>query len=113
MKSSELRIGNLAYDNEAKAWFTIQSINLHGCKGVYSWGGGLFISSKCIEGIPLTEDWLRNNCLDKSCKFTKYKDSFILEIRYNDGWIALKTLKFIHELQNLYFALTGEELIIV
>lgn len=60
-----------------------------------------------IEPIPITEEWLVGFGL-------KITDSNIIK----DGYILSKingrnfrlNLKYVHQLQNLYFALTGKEL---
>ncbi len=45
------------------------------------------------------------------------RDTRILKLQYNEEWAVLdddhllRYVKYIHELQNLYFALTNEELI--
>ncbi len=65
--------------------------------------------------IPLNDDWL------KRCKF-KFKelgfDSFSVGIGMSSGIVhfyignyAIK-IEFVHQLQNIYFSLTGKELII-
>jgi hypothetical protein len=40
----------------------------------------------------------------------KYKDIFI---RHENGWslMGMTSIKYIHQLQNLYFSITGEELV--
>lgn len=75
-----------------------------------------------IKPIPLTEQWL----LDFG--FEKPAHSFIGDVFHLSEWdehpnnwcvamnknnaIIFKRLKHVHQLQNLYFALTGEELTI-
>ena len=81
-----------------------------------------------IIPIPLTEEWL----LKFGFEYNSYPDSLTLNVlsfgRFNaysiskDLTIELSTqsgymfgttkIKYVHELQNLYFALTGEELTI-
>ena len=72
--------------------------------------------------IPLTEEWLikffnihrrnGNNWLfDFSENFTCMWDGErILIEEYSEGEFPLKHIKYVHQLQNLYFALTGQEL---
>jgi len=83
-----------------------------------------------ILPIELTEEWL------KKCKVEKFNDRLFIELapdlnielkQMQDGWypilikdpemscedvqlIGLKMINHVHELQNLYFSLTGEEL---
>jgi len=74
-----------------------------------------------IEPIPLTEEWLLKFGFQKSMSWT-----YVVELKGNlklvyylgeKGWsIGFKSysdfsnLEYVHQLQNLYFALTGEEL---
>lgn len=65
-----------------------------------------------IEPIPLTDEWLVKFGFEKSYKsFVKGDFTFIT----NHGLAYKLTIitnlpKYVHQLQNLYFALTGEEL---
>jgi hypothetical protein len=69
-----------------------------------------------ITPIPLTPEilekagfeddlpWKKNNfCLDSECRFHVVDGT-------GYGVIIARQIKFVHQLQNLYFALTGEEL---
>ena len=78
-----------------------------------------------IEPIPLTEEWLIKFCFKKhnNCCYTitendEHKSEFtilydadlkLFKVGVQRFWYEIKT---VHSLQNLYFALTGEELII-
>lgn len=69
--------------------------------------------------IQLNEEWLLKFGFEKEygafklkglkCWLTKYTSEPNL-YSVNVGNIKLSTLKYVHELQNLYFALTGSEL---
>ena len=72
-------------------------------------------------GIPLTEKWLINfGFIGQPCDYTKDKlsvclkgsDSFHKAGRtYYNSWAILeKQPTYVHELQNLFFAITGTEL---
>ena len=70
-----------------------------------------------LKPIPLTEEWLFKFGFDN--KFNKGKINIIPKGRlgykngrtYFNSWTILeKQPDYVHELQNLYFALTGEEL---
>jgi hypothetical protein len=67
-----------------------------------------------IEPIPLTEEWLRRfgfaNGEKENFDFTRNMQLRILgyEADYNGLWIG--EIEYVHQLQNLYFALTGAEL---
>ena len=127
IKSNELRIGNLiehkaimcevlSIDNE---WLQIDNDQLN---------------TKIIDckPIPLTEEWLLKfgfkKFKDKNINYTDYrKNNFVVilkekftEVEYipkqfdiNSRSHMLNVDKlYVHQLQNLYFALTGEELTI-
>ena len=101
MKASELRIGN--------------SIMQDGDFVFVTWWRLELIENNKIEykPIPLTEEWLFKFGFEKAYETCyQYKD-FIL----NDKFIMMDIditiqLKYVHQLQNLYHALTGEELTI-
>ena len=103
IKATELRIGNLLearikkYNNSEHI-----SITASGLMDIFSNGEKSFTE---YNPIILTEDWLIG--LKLPIEFGIGKD--IGGIFY---WIngAKKYLKYVHQLQNLYFALTGEEL---
>ena len=110
MKASELRIGNWCSDNAYNDFkITIEHLLiLHKGEDIQR-----------IHPIPLTEEWL------VKFGFEKDVDDLVLDINtvffvfYNDGeFVRLKSnhletitsIQYVHQLQNLYFALTGEEL---
>ena len=68
-----------------------------------------------IKPIPLTEEWLLKFGFKKDNNFTWVNLEMELMQREDGFWIWLGAdlyLEHVHQLQNLYFALTGEELII-
>lgn len=109
MDTNELRIGNyVSTHNESLVIVdAINKTHIHSNKGVFVKG--------VISPIPLTEEWLlkfgffedyrigKNNFVKNGVIMWKYSDSFC-DDRYG------VTTKHVHQLQNLYFALTGEEL---
>jgi len=98
MKANELRIGNYVFSIIADDIIRISAI--------------LENQDLQIQPIPLTEEWLLK------FGYTKISNSSFM----NSGhgiWICNNlfmcdkngiNLKHVHQLQNLYFALTGEEL---
>lgn len=77
-----------------------------------------------LYGIPLTEEWLLNFGFDEvysswyrirydhTCNFigfdiSKTDDKSMEGLRYYENYVKIK---YVHQLQNLFFALTGEEL---
>ena len=82
------------------------------------------IMLKELEPIPLTEEWLvkfgfENDKKGLILEFKNYSYSY-LWFNNNSGQLRLVSeggkflthdnLKYVHQLQNLYFALTGKEL---
>lgn len=110
MKANELRIGNLV-QNVYKDTFGISHETLCDFANGYV----------NLKPIPITEEWLRkfglNNgsrlfitCVNKliefGFKYNHYIGNSVLHL--ND--IPLVDIKYVHQLQNIYFALTNEEL---
>lgn len=126
MKANELRIGNLVYDGEKRICKVEQlSTDIHECK-IYAIKGPITASYR-YTGIPITEESL----LKLGYKFYNGKTSGTLcrdfggklDIDFYEGKIQVKShyegyqmyrpihnVKFVHQLQNIYFDLTGEEI---
>jgi hypothetical protein len=130
MKANELRIGNLVYYtimdslDERKRWDEVSTID----------ADDLSILEKKedldYKPIPLTEEWLLKFGFTNSAIPNKkdiYKDlTARMVMWFNDGNYAELDLiqdskiisfkhshvQYVHQLQNLYFALTSEELTI-
>lgn len=105
------------------------SISYYGVKGGYS-TTSLEENVSCnepedyiIQPIPLTEEWLLkfgfekwndycycNGKLAVEGVFKKFNESICLLRCGNDDYVELTNIKHVHQLQNLYFALTGEGL---
>lgn len=73
--------------------------------------------ARFINPIPLTPEWLERCGLHK--KFWNSDKDLKLEIYENKAYIGnnfstnasiIHNINYVHQLQNLYFALTGEEL---
>lgn len=135
MKASDLRIGNYVKDRSERIIQVEQvlswGINLESdCYG----GWTCEFSEDYISGIPLTEEWL----LKFGFEFNpdpswKYKDDDGKDVEvesrpywykiYKDGKFDMRfywyldskkanncSCEYVHQIQNAYFALTGEEL---
>ncbi len=119
MKPQDLRIGNYIQDFEDKPYyFQIESIeNNNGDYWVTYRDGSISCIVDALEPIPLTEEWL--------LKFGFEKIQFHIPDKYDNGKLRIKKdergfwiiacynfilITSVHQLQNLYFALTGEEL---
>ncbi len=111
MKASEYRIGNWVSNGEDEFQLT--------SKDIYHLD--VYVGRVIANPIPITPEWLERFGFQKIigcgwqldietnhyCLYSengKYVDLFV----YSDE--VGKQCKYIHQLQNLYFALTGEEL---
>ena len=112
MKTQELRIGNLVnYKiiddlDERKEWYEVSEIDAE----------DLLIMDDDYQPIPLTDEWLFKFGVLKNNEYPyKFLNGYI---KIRNGLFFYKyhlldiELKYVHQLQNLYFSLTGEELII-
>lgn len=124
MEAKELRIGNLVTQiieksthNEEKT-ITIE------------WQELMWISrdrSSKYKPIPLTEEWLLNFGFEKDLDKSLVKNNiaifldkrfktnlFLQENQDNFKWFSYELkVEYVHQLQNIYFALTGEELTLI
>lgn len=114
MKSTELRIGNLAQDENGNIGIVV-AINDE--RAVLDGVGDCWLGSE-IKPIPLTEEILLKCGFITNSGRVFFKDNIGYEFgvtnravyKIDDGFILFKHIKHLHQLQNLYFALTGEEL---
>lgn len=137
VKSNELRLGNLiGCDGNILIVEKIDIQNNIGCS-LFEKSKGQHANSGNKYFIPLTEEWLLNFGFEKFIYdseetgfgveyelkaspdvFLSYSDDFSLgiyseESRKENDMAVIPThenIKHVHQLQNLYFALTGEEL---
>jgi len=113
MKTTELRIGNLVECNGK-----IETIS-----GVIQYGvyfGFVYCPNvkDFFQPIQITEDWLIKFGfeLNNTGFYNKGRLTFhpfhgwkIINVWVKE-WVGIAEIKYVHQLQNLYFALTGEEL---
>ena len=120
MEAKELRIGN--WVSRLGYYKQIKSIE-KGCGKIDYVSVGEVFTSNQIDPIPLTEEWLKKfgfvkvaNHYEKNCfNIYKYKDEIEIEFRNDEddeSFVIGMRYNYVHQLQNLYFAVTGEELII-
>ena len=101
MEITEVRIGNF-----------INHLN----KGVFKVLKSHFNSTIIFsDPIPLTEEWLTKFGFELiEGNFHLYANGFSLDINgsITKFWVneTIVDIKYVHQLQNLFFALTGEEL---
>lgn len=125
IKPNELRIGNLVL--KTLDWDI--PFNIEWNDKVIKWNesywyligkGTIFLDD--FEPISLTEEWLlkfgfknesenRQYCLGKKDLLINLDNGFYFS-EWNGNWIIHKgiEIKYVHQLQNLYFSLMGEEL---
>lgn len=119
MNASELRIGNFV-QHKCGAHYKISAYD------IVDVADGTFY----IKPIPLTEEWLLRLGFIKPDRYMSggfmidgYEDGFFVSSGFNfcqfclidqmvDTRYISDNIKYVHQLQNLYFALTGEELTI-
>lgn len=117
MNAQELRIGNLV-------WVEGGELTVH-AEDILNIANHTVNSEKVI-GIPLTAEWLERFDVymipprglkygfQKSIYYVEFSgDSLgwrMLDREYH--WIGSEYIRYVHQLQNLYFALTSEELIL-
>lgn len=115
MKANELRIGNWVEVKTLKSWIQEQ----------VSCGKYLDVMNNepnCdARPIPLDETWLERFGFEKDKKFDAWRFNGYEVAFWSSGAVSLESkdmpdyeivsnLKYVHSLQNLYHALTGEEL---
>ena len=123
MNANELRIGNLVGFGSTNC--RVYEIQENCFYAIYNDGGSLKNTTCKLQPIPLTEEWLLRFGFEKT---NTDGDNAWLNLRYrflnfaSDESVGFKkvylTLNnrmdiiclYVHQLQNLYFALTGEEL---
>jgi hypothetical protein len=113
MKASELRIGNYFKHSLFEDYLEIQSISESGLCSAKEVNGGFEIEH--TNPIPLTEEWLLKFGFETNDVRYWQISAFRLHInRYGEWIFKVETfeqeIKYVHQLQNLYFDLVGEEL---
>jgi len=114
MKIEELRIGNYVKHNSDWCyrgedvykfqWDTIDWFALGECT--------LFMEN--IEPIPLSEEWLLDFGFKKNKSIWTLNEIEIsswFTFRFSLDPLKVQEIDFVHQLQNLYYALTGTDLI--
>jgi hypothetical protein len=116
MKTRELRIGNyiqVPFGDEEPWVRSVDTINYDSIMTE----NGRFCFEDEYDFVPLTEEWLLKFGFDN--KYSKGKFTIIPagKLNYEQGrtyfnsWAILNNQpKYVHQLQNLYFSLTGQEL---
>ena len=104
MKASEVRIGNFVFSGEKLIEVTPHDLSL-------------FLSRDIeLNPVPLNEEWLRKFGFEEfnypDSKSRWFSDDVIELERKRNGCFILKTFEicFVHQFQNVYLDLTGDEL---
>jgi len=111
MRANELRIGNYHYYHivdkmdERKEWYEVCQIDYDDLR-ILTIKDGI---DEDYKPIPLTEEWLIKFGINRQISvFEVYgNNSRGFHIDLGGEWLFIK---YVHTLQNLFFALTGEEL---
>jgi hypothetical protein len=122
IQTNEVRRGNLLLNPDGKVVVVVASI-VHLMVGYHEIGRrpttGKQNDADKMKGIPLSEEWMRRFGFTGNGSLEKYL--MPLTLGWNSGGMYimdskesagpyLSHIQFVHQLQNLYFALTGEEL---
>lgn len=112
MKAEELRIGNFIYSSG-----NVMQVHSIDKDGFY----GQLLSPKLepdylkgLEPIPITEEWLLKFGFSAHYEvgLKHYSIGEFIFVFQNGIITKYKHVKYVHQLQNIYFALTNEELIL-
>lgn len=119
IQANDLRIGNLVNYHTEQMDIIAQPINV----GQIKWAEDDIEFFNLVHSpIPITDEWLLRMGFEKlphsfTCdifhltEWDDYPLNWCVAMNKNNAVIVLK-LKYIHQLQNFYHALTGEELTI-
>ena len=126
MQANELRIGNWVNDMVGTPLKVVAITEDD--RIIYSADGGNYLFEiKYAKGIPLTPEILERCGFEQTSNFhpegpthtLKHRNGITFEVCYlykmvdvveNIGRIRIQNIEHLHQLQNLYFALTGSEL---
>tara|TARA_R110002073_G_scaffold334962_1_gene525763 strand:+ start:1010 stop:1375 length:366 start_codon:yes stop_codon:yes gene_type:complete len=118
MKANELRLGNWVMFRNSETGLFENDLPIVDVQEL------LYIEDRTfdVEPIPITDEWLVKfgvkwidetgyGWIDGNYHFNakKFKNGRI-DIWINSNLVNNRKTKYVHQLQNLYFALTGEEL---
>ena len=128
LSEKELRIGNKILgiyiddcDNHIDERCTVLALDSIGTSEHKIWvesENTVYDDYDYFEGIPLTEDWLKRFGFKESGLYWLDSHDELLSYSFKKNTIAIgrmgiyfeNKIHYVHQLQNLYFALTGEEL---
>lgn len=122
MKATELRIGNFLKNKHIIEPVQVSNIDFQETIKIGFWRNVIneTMNLSAFEPILITEEWLEKLGLEKSVHgeywnlqmigwFTKYTSEEGV-YSYNVGQFKVCDFKYVHDLQNLYYSITGNEL---
>lgn len=117
MKSNDLRIGNYVYDKDCEPYFfKVEQIKKEVGNDLWVYYRNGSVKCKEPEPIELTEEILLKCGFDKQGFYFLNINSALMQMEISlsskcfiSSLLAIE-IKYLHQLQNLYFALTNEEL---
>jgi hypothetical protein len=112
MEAKNFRIGNLVQDFYKQEPYVIDADGIKLCYLIEKEGR---YQTTMHSGIPLTEKWITKLGFESNMFNWQFGDWRIskIEDRFNVGYksvILVRDMNYVHELQNLFFAITGTEL---
>ncbi len=116
MELNELRFGNIIYKDDTSFPAPVDLytfIILERFPERLSWLKGVPLSDDWLEKFGLIERYVKGEWSWANCKKDGPWDSYTEIHKDEEGWYYLKEyprIKYVHQLQNLYFALTGQDL---
>jgi len=126
MKATDLRIGNLVFDDQneicsVSKLLSQKKISFEG-NGVEDWevefkdekADNIYLSC-VINPIPLTAEWLKKFGFEQETGVMAYEKEGVTIVYetvadFYRFYPRTNKIEYIHQLQNLYYALTGKEL---
>ena len=123
MNAKEFRIGNFVFDDENEV-VKVENImsnrfvvwnDMEDCVLFSKKNDSINMFASKINPIPLTEEWLLKFGFVEEFENKFYKNSLAIEVFENECIVYLGdfvdlAIKYVHDLQNLYFSITREEL---
>lgn len=121
IKAEELKIGNLIQDLEIEPYyFEVEELRKYVGYSIWAFYRKGSVKAKEVEPIPLTEEWLVRFGFEKQMAWTYRKhisgNNYLVYYLGEKGWSINNknysdfNCQYVHQLQNLYFALTQTEL---
>jgi len=107
MKANELRLGNSLIDSRSNEIHVVSGNSIHSMQYAES--------TEILKPIPLTEEWLLKFGFKSDPENIVFEINGLLVYKQDSTfWFDLISdsieIEYVHQLQNLYFALTNKEL---